>query len=143
MFMNLTRNQIIIIVIIIAAILYYIYSRKMRTSETTKQDASEKQSNAAVSGQKPFTFYNFYNPGCGWCKKLAPTWAQLSAKYKDHAKLNVVAIDASKPENEQIAFYYNVTSYPTLIMVTPNRNVQYTGDRSMADLEDFIKQMMQ
>lgn len=143
MLLGLTRNQLIIGIILIVVILYYVYSRKMRTQPQVESSNDRKKSTMNRSSDDPeLIFYNFMNPGCGWCKKLEPTWAKLEEMYKNNPKVSIRKIDATKPENEQIAFYYNITSYPTLILVTPTRNLQYVGDRSLTDLTDFITQHM-
>ena len=41
-------------------------------------------------------------------------------------------------KNENLAFYYNISAYPTIILVTPNRNIEYSGDRTVEDLQQFV-----
>ena len=143
MLFGLTRNQMIVAVLVIAIVLYYIYSRKMnnqKSSEPTPKPVDGKKH--MKSHDNMYTFYNFYNPGCGWCKKLAPTWEKLTQAYASDPRIKIVGVDSSKPENDQILFYYNITAFPTLILVTPDRNLEYSGDRSIEDLDRFIRSNM-
>ena len=139
MFSGLSRNQIIIGVILIALILYYVYTRMMNKKNSQPKE-SQKQNSPMTKTDPPIIFYNFMNPGCGWCEKLAPTWAKLSEKYANNPNVSIRTINSTKPENEQLAFYYNVSSFPTLILVTPEQNIQYVGDRSLGDLDRFVRE---
>ena len=48
-------------------------------------------------------------------------------------------IDGSLNSNANLMFYYNVTKYPTVILVMPKRNVEYVGDRSGQNLYQFVE----
>lgn len=45
-----------------------------------------------VIGEKPW-FIKFYAPWCGHCKRLAPTWDELSDLHRD--ELNVGKVDCT------------------------------------------------
>ena len=86
----------------------------------------------------PFILYYHYNPNCGACKNFTPVWNEISNKLQNIPGISVRAIDSTRPENETLTFYYNITQTPTIILVTPNKNIEYTGDRNAADIYDFI-----
>lgn len=88
--------------------------------------------------ENPFTLYYFYSPHCVHCQKFEPAWRQVAENIKQLKSLAVKKIDVTSSENENLAFYYNITGYPTVILVTPNRNIEYTGNRSPQDLMQFI-----
>jgi len=79
---------------------------------------------------------------CGFCRQFGPVWQQLQAELHDQLNLEFKTINATDPANERLAFYYNVNRYPTIILVTPDRNIEYVGNRTVADLKDFLHKFM-
>lgn len=87
-------------------------------------------------------FVDFYNPGCGFCKKLAPVFEKLANQFEDvphltFAKLDYTANDAEGAE---------VSELPTLILFTKDprtgKKVSYTysGNKDLVDLKKFIRE---
>ena len=158
MFDNLSSNQILMIVVVIVGIIFAVmyftkpkitpnrnpYPKK-RTYNTITQTAPQEK-NKSNDEQNRFTLYNFYSPKCGWSVKFMPDWNkvanQLNNSSEQSSDISVKSIDVTKPENENLAFYYNITAYPTIILTTPNRNIEYSGDRSPNDLINFVKTTM-
>lgn len=87
---------------------------------------------------KSYILYYFYNPGCHFCKTFNPSWSELVERLKGYRDLETRAVDVTKPENENLAFYYNISKYPTIILVTPEKNIEYNGTRSTNDLHNFV-----
>jgi thiol-disulfide isomerase/thioredoxin len=88
--------------------------------------------------ETPFVLYYFYSPTCGYCKQFLPSWNTVVNKLKGLNEITPKTIDATKPENENLAFYYNITGYPTVILTTPDRDIEYTGNRTPDDLYKFV-----
>jgi len=86
---------------------------------------------------KPFTLYNFYSPNCGASMNFIPIWNNLAKRLHNLGIIDVKAVDATLCQNENLAFYYNIKEYPTIILVTPNRNIEYSGNT--ANSEDIYK----
>ncbi len=70
--------------------------------------------------------------------KIFPVWNDVADKLKGIDGISVEAIDATKSENENLAFYYNIQKYPTVILVTPDKNIEYSGNRTSSDLYRFV-----
>jgi len=85
----------------------------------------------------PFILYYFFSPSCSHCKRFTPNWQQASEKLKAIKGLSLRTVDSTKAENENLTFYYNITAFPTVILVTPDKNMEYTGNRSPDDLYNF------
>ena len=86
----------------------------------------------------PFVLYYFYSPNCRFSQQFSPAWSTVANKLQSINLVSPRAIDASKQENEHLAFYYNVRGYPTVILVTPDKHIEYSGDRSPDDLYRFV-----
>lgn len=91
-----------------------------------------------TTANDPFVLYYFHSPGCGHCKNFNPAWELLQQKLNGSGGVSAKSIDTTKPENENLAFYYNVSAVPTIILITPDRNVEYSGNRSPDDLYNFV-----
>ncbi|AGF85381.1 hypothetical protein QJ854_gp401 [Moumouvirus goulette] len=86
----------------------------------------------------PFVLYYFHSPACGHCKNFNPAWELLRQRLSGSTGVSTRSIDTTKPENENLAFYYNVSAVPTIILITPDRNVEYSGNRTPDDLHNFV-----
>ena len=91
----------------------------------------------------PFILYYFYNPNCPHCKRFTPAWNELSDGLQGNDKVAPRAVDSTNPENENLVFYYNITRFPTIILITPNKNIEYVGNRSVDDLQKFLSENTQ
>jgi thioredoxin domain-containing protein 5 len=82
-----------------------------------------------------------YTTACGHCIKLKPVWDKVAAKHSN----KMVAIDATDSSNssiQELTSKFNVTAYPTMIVVDNGQVVeQYEGGRTEHDLTMFIKSM--
>jgi protein disulfide-isomerase A1 len=79
--------------------------------------------------------------GCGHCKKLAPIWDQLGTAFSAASdKVTIAKMDVTEndlpPSSKQ-----RIDGFPTikLFKAEDNSVVEYQGDRSLADLADFLK----
>lgn len=83
-------------------------------------------------------FVKFYAPWCGHCKKLAPVYEGLAAKFASNPKIRIAELDATVHSIDQVI----VKGYPTLILF-PKGNKQnplyYEGERKFEDMENFLK----
>jgi thioredoxin domain-containing protein 5 len=82
-----------------------------------------------------------YTTACGHCVKLKPTWDKVAAKNPDKM-VAIDATDSSNPAIQALTSKFNVTAYPTMIVVDNGQVVeQYEGGRNEQDLITFIKSM--
>ncbi|CAH6420299.1 Thioredoxin [uncultured virus] len=128
-----------------------------RPASTTRPYLNQSNvSDAATAATTPlFTLYNFSKPTCPYCRKFEPTWSELASGLSSSpsdlrssvartsglgspSDLRAELIDISKPENEALAFYFNVEGVPTIILVTPDQIIEYSGNRSLEDLHNFV-----
>jgi len=68
-----------------------------------------------------------------------PDWNKLANNFEDIPDLSLKPIDTSLPENGDLTFYYNIKAFPTLILVTPDRHIEYDGNRTVPDINNFVR----
>ncbi|GAB6021573.1 hypothetical protein CHUAL_004167 [Chamberlinius hualienensis] len=97
---------------------------------------SENFKNGIASG---VTLVKFYAPWCGHCKRLAPTWEELSMKFFTNPTVTVADVDCTVEVNRELCKENNVDGYPTLILFKNGKKQdEYTGSRDLAALHSFV-----
>lgn len=142
---------ILILIVIILVLACWIIQRnnKNKVSQQISQNPiiekfnSVEKSNNSTSEiiSEPIVYY-FASPSCPFCIKFDPVWNSISKKMcsSNHScNIHFKRIDVTKPENYNIEFYYNITQYPTVIFVQPNKSVEYSGPMEEQSIIDFIK----
>ena len=83
-------------------------------------------------------FVKFYAPWCGHCKKLAPTWEQLSEDFGD--KINVAKVDCTSEANKQLCKDYDIKGFPTLIYFPAEEryNTEFFGYKGTRSIEALV-----
>lgn len=81
----------------------------------------------------------FYNRDCGHCKELKPEWDKAEAKLND--KMVAVDLTDSSESVNEIQKKYNVTSYPTIVILKNGSITNtYSGERTESALMEYVKQ---
>lgn len=70
---------------------------------------------------KPFaTYLEFYNSYCGFCRRFAPHWKDLSEDVQSWRDVvQIGALDCSLDENGDVCRQFSVTSYPSIRYIPP------------------------
>lgn len=89
--------------------------------------------------EKDLTFIKFFAPWCGHCKRLAPTWDQLAAKFIARADVKIAKVDCTLADNKELCSEQDVDGFPTMFIYKNGEKIaEYNGSRSLEDLYDFV-----
>lgn len=87
------------------------------------------------------TFVKFFAPWCGHCKRLAPTWEELSGKFADIDGVKIGKVDCTEDNNanRELCTAQGVSGFPTLHIYKNGEKIEeYNGKRAIGDLEAFV-----
>ncbi len=131
---------IIIIVVVLIVVIWYLKKSKTKNNKDTKSVLSEIMSdnNKDDDNRMPYMFYYFSSPKCVHCKKFNQIWNELEKRLEDINNISLKKINVNNPKNTDLVDYYNIKGVPTLILVTPEKTIEYEGDRNLEYLYSFI-----
>ena len=109
----------------------------MKITHITPENAEEYTE--LVKNMK--TFVKIFSPGCGHCQHMKADWEKLEDSAKNMAgeiQLMDIHADALDKIDDK---RFNVSGFPTILLLDKegNEEKQYTGDRSHADMLEFLK----
>lgn len=86
----------------------------------------------------------FFAPWCGHCKRLAPTWQDLSVKFNEKEEKDVLIGKVDCTIETALCSAQDVTGYPTLKFFKSGTDsgVKYRGQRDLDSLVKFINEQM-
>merc|ERR1712168_520756 len=87
-------------------------------------------------------FVKFFAPWCGHCKRLAPTWEELAAKYADNEDVIIGHVDCTAADNinRPLCDAQGVNGFPTLNVYKDGvKAEEYNGKRDLAELAKFVE----
>lgn len=108
------------------------------------------------------SFVKFFAPWCGHCKRLAPTWTELSKKLLGVPNVRLVKVDCTLENSKELCneqevgytfffliinrlqillynFSFQVEGFPTLFLYKNGEKLsEYNGSRNLEDLYDFL-----
>ena len=136
--MNLTN---ILLFIVVCLVIYFVFFENNKMTfprlggHRHKNEGFNNSNKIAVAGKS--TLVLFHAEWCGYCKRFMPTWKDAKSKLQND---DVVLKEFEADEDSEVMKANNVSGYPTLKLFKSNGEVvNYEGDRTLKDLEKFIK----
>ena len=96
----------------------------------------KKQQYIMKGGSDTNTLYLFKAEWCPHCVNFTETWDFLQKDMK--GKVNFIAYDADK--DKDIIKKYNVEGFPTLMLKTKDKVIEYVGERNIDGIKQFVKE---
>ena len=120
--------------IIAGVIAYYLYNRKSSKFVYNQE---------YVSGDtKPEgDLILFYVSWCPHSQAALTKWNVIKDKYT-HPKHKIVFSETECEQYSEVAAKYNITEYPTIILIKDSKNYEYDADLNEDTLEIFINTVM-
>lgn len=99
------------------------------------------ESNFETSIESGFALVKYYAPWCGHCKRLAPTWEELGAKFAGNSDIKIAKVDCTDGSNRQLCANQEVKGFPTIFLYSNGVKLEeYDGNRSLDDMFTFVNQ---
>lgn len=81
----------------------------------------------------------FYASWCPHCKNFLPTYNELAKQNEGKQEIQIYQIES---KYEMIFKKYDIKGYPTIKFFTKKSYIEYTGNRSINDLEAQIAKLL-
>ncbi len=153
---NFVKNnfKLLLISALVAAIGFYIIKKYVLNKSTPTTEPVQQTETPSVEGfdDGTNTLRIFHVDWCGHCKKMVPEFNKLmelpeNDEETEEKELNfknksvkLVKVNPEKSTSgEELAKKFNVQGYPTIVLTTGGKDIQYEGGPSADSLKTFLE----
>ena len=106
-----------------------------KTKQQTQERPSEQIKFSSPNNKNKLILY--YADWCGYSKQFKPIWDQFTKNTKLDINTEIVNCDTNKDLCETV----NIRGFPTIILHKKDgKKIEYSGNRTIEDLEKFVGQ---
>lgn len=136
MFDNIPQWALLVGGIVVGALITYFIVKWMKKTRPKHHHQEQPQIPKEPTREGALlTMALFWWKSCGPCQNFKPTWNQLREKYEG----KISFIEYEKDEHPDLMSNYQITGFPTVMLLLPNGSAQkYGGERSLEKLSAFV-----
>lgn len=136
----LTQHNVLLAVGVLLILAIGVFGYLQYTKKTNYVDNKEFSEDASA-GQKrpPIDVYFFTVEWCPHCKKALPVWDSLTTEMPSVNGRPVRYHKVDCDDKPQMADKFEVSSYPTIKLVSQKQTVEYDAKPELATLKQFIR----
>ncbi len=105
-----------------------------------KYDKGQSMDKALKTG-KPIVAW-FYVDWCGFCKKFAPTFDEITKDKNFKENFAVAFVNCSDEKNQKLIEEYKIEAFPTVYMINPKNNMREAIDNQELFAENAVKNLV-
>jgi thiol-disulfide isomerase/thioredoxin len=102
-------------------------------------DSDVKQERPKINKNLP-TIYNFNTSWCHYSIEFQKIWDEFTLLNKNN-KINIIDVKCDNPKYKDFCQKYNIYGYPTIIGEKNNKIKIFNKDRTIKDLNQFVKEL--
>lgn len=106
--------------------------KKKSSSKRIKKKKKKTEKKKKINKKLMF----FSKKGCPHCVKFEKIWDKLNKKFKNIHFMKVDGHNCPKLKKK-----YNITQYPTLVLIKNGKSVQFENKRTYPNIVNFINKM--
>lgn len=96
--------------------------------------------NNCEKSDKPFKLMFFFMETCPHCVDFKPHWKEFVNDLTKQEYASKICVADISTENEDLLKKYDVHSFPTVLLIKPDKSViSFEGDRTKEGLDSFVK----
>lgn len=125
------HKYIISIIIILSLLLFLIVTFPNNMMEHLTIHTGNNQRNIP-------TIVNYFSSTCPHCHAFRSTWDKFKSKISNK-NIKAIDIQCDSEENFNICKKHNIMGYPTVMLYTNDKNIEFEDSRSVSNLENFCQ----
>jgi len=138
------RSILMVLILILLFILWKCIStiEGMTSSENVFQNSSVPDSTPSTFkrdlGSEPKLVW-FYAEWCGHCKSMLNDWDKLAQEGTNGDKMIKINVgDQGNSAQESLAKEYDVSAYPTILIINGSNKTEFEGERTYSGLKQGL-----
>lgn len=121
-------------IIVVVVLFFFMNNDEEKFSEEKKEESKIDQNEK----DNMIKVYNFNTLWCGYSRQFQPNWDKF-ADMNDDSDVEIVDVKCDNETNKELCGKYSIPGFPTVLFVKGDKIAEYSGDRSVEDLESALE----